>query len=199
MPSFKSLPKAKTGRNTNTNTQQPPLRQQPAKRFTLKKLLMLLGLIVIVMLTSIGITLYLTWPASASLIGINLDNRQSVTKPIVKKTETSPLPSESPLFLTLDPFTSTISDGSRSRIFYVAITPQVSDEASIRLLEEYKPVVRDRVLRILSEQHPIHVQTPEGRQQLVDSLINSLSNPYGNTPSTKPRLRDVLFTAFVIQ
>ena len=207
MSSLESLPKAKTGRNASAKTEQPTLRQQPAKRPTnqsskrsaIKRFLVLLLLLACIVLASIGATIYFTWPASADLIGLKINNQKRVEQPLIKKPEPTPAASKAPIFLTLEPFTSTISDGTRSRIFHVAITPQVSDEGSLLLLKEYNPIVRDRILRILSEQHPIHIQTPEGRQQLVDSLLSSLSAPYGKDPSTSPRIRDVLFTAFVIQ
>lgn len=199
MPTFKSIPKTTTGRNASKSAEQIPQRQKPARGGKFKRFLMLLLLVIIVMLASIGITVYLTWPASADLIGINVAKEKSVEKPIDKEIKAAPLASEKPLFLTLEPFTATITDGSRSRVIYVGITPQLSDEVSVQLLKKYEPMVRDRILRILSEQNPIHVQTPEGRQQLVDSLIHSLSDPYGNSASSSPRIQDLLFTAFVIQ
>lgn len=199
MPTFKSMPRAKTGRNASNNTEQVSLSKQPAKRFSFKRILMLLLLIVIVMLMSIGTTIYFTWPASAEFMGLGINSQKNVIEPIEKEARSVPIPSEKPLFFTLEPFTATITDGSRSRIIHVAITPQVADEASLKLLENYKPLVRDRILRILSEQNSVHVQTPEGRQQLVDSLLNSLSQSYDNSPLTTPRIQDLFFTAFVIQ
>lgn len=199
MPSFKSLPKEKTGRNARVNAVQTPLHQQPAKRFNFKRILMLLLLIISLILVSVGTTIYVTWPASADFIGLNINTKKRAVQSVEKAERPAPIPSEKPLFFTLEPFTATITDGSRARIIHVAITPQVFDEVSMKLLEEYKPIVRDRVLRILSEQNPIHVQTPEGRQQLVDSLLRSLSLSYNNSSSGSPRIRDLLFTAFVIQ
>lgn len=198
MPSFKTVSKAKKGRNTSVTTSQALPRRQPTKRFNFKRVLILLLVILLVILVSIGTTIYLTWPASADLIGLR-NTPKSALQPISKVENLNPISSEKPLFFTLEPFTATITDGSRSRIIHVAMTPQVADKNSMKLLEDYRPLVRDRVLRILSEQNPSHVQTSEGRQQLVDSLLSSLSHSYDNGSESSPRILDLFFTAFVIQ
>lgn len=202
----------KTARNaTPTPEEIPPRRNRKPSKF--KRLLRILLLILIVIAASVGATLYYTWPAGANLLGLgsilNLESKDEEAAlqpqeavPLAQEAaveKPTPEPSASPIFTNLAPFTVTISEGgARSRILHVAITLQLSDEASISLLKEYNPVVRDRVLKILSEQHPAHVQTPEGREQLVESLIYALNSPYGG-PSTTPRVQNVLFTAFVIQ
>ena len=107
-----------------------------------------------------------------------------------------PLPA--PIFTPLEPFTVTLRNEHSQRILYVAITLRMTDETSRRLINEYMPEVRDRVLRKLAEQHPDVVQTPEGRQALVQSLTATLQQPY--LPHNKgPDITSVLFTAFVVQ
>ncbi|SHI19046.1 flagellar basal body-associated FliL family protein [Pollutimonas bauzanensis] len=103
-----------------------------------------------------------------------------------------------PIFTPLEPFTVTVRNEQTQRILYVAITLRMTDEASRRMVTEYMPEVRDRVLRKLAEQQPDRVQTPEGRQALVQSLSASLQEPY--LPHNKgPDITSVLFTAFVVQ
>ena len=201
MPSFKSTRQSKVGRTGRGGKATPqetaPVARNP-KPSKLKHLLLWLLMILIVMLSSVGATLYFTWPASASLLGLDKFLRLDDTAPI-EVVAPIPAPSATPLFASLDNFTVSISDGGRTRAFHVAITTQVADDASLDLLTQYSPIVRDRVLRVLSEQHPKHVQTPTGRAQLVDALIISLSAPFDASPATGPRIKDVLFTAFVIQ
>lgn len=200
-------------RNATPTPEEETPRRKQRKPSKFKRLLRTLLLILIVIASSVGATLYYTWPAGANLLGLdkilNLSSsegtpdalEEQAAQPVVKEIEkAAPAPSISPIFTNLAPFTVTISEGgARSRILHVAITLQLADEESVSLLKEYNPVVRDRVLKILSEQHPVHVQTPDGREQLVDSLTHALSSPYGGGPSSSPRIRDVLFTAFVIQ
>jgi len=104
-----------------------------------------------------------------------------------------------PVFLELQPFTATLHDAQgRRRVLYVAITLRVDDENARGLFMDYMPEVRDRVLRELAQQDPVVVQTPKGRTQLAEALINALEASY--TPYLPaPRVHGVLFTAFVVQ
>lgn len=108
----------------------------------------------------------------------------------------APLPP--PLFTPLEPFTVTLRNDNSTRILYVAVTLRVGDEDSRKMLSNYMPEVRDRILRRLSEQRADYIQTPEGRAALVEALTQDVEAPY--TPHPRgPSVTGVLFTAFVIQ
>lgn len=185
--------------------EEAPARRQ-RKPSKIKRLLRTLLLVLIVIAASVGATLYYTWPANTPLLSFlqkeaaPIDEEAPELAPVRPAAPPPPPPpSEKPIFSALDPFTVTLNDGSnRSRVLHVAITLRVADEPSSTMLHEYMPMVRDRVLKILSEQHPVHVQTPEGREQLVDALTHALRAPYDLSP-TAPRITNVLFTAFVVQ
>lgn len=182
--------------------EEAPARRQ-RKSSAIKRLLRTLLLVLIVIAASVGATLYYTWPSGTPLLGF-LD-KETATEDVDGTSDqapakpTPPPVAVKPIFSPLDPFTVTINTGgSRSRVLHVAITLQVEDENSGALLHEYMPVVRDRVLKVLSRQDPAYVQSPEGREQLVDALADALSASYGPGP-TVPRIANVLFTAFVVQ
>lgn len=179
--------------------EEAPAPRRPPQPSKIKRLIRTLLLVLIVIAASVGATLYYTWPAGSSLFGFLQPGTTEATPAPATIPSPPPAPSQKPIFSKLEPFTVTLNDGgARSRILHVAITLRVEDEHSAVLLHEYMPVVRDRVLKILSEQHPIHVQSPEGREQLVDALDQALRTPYDRN-ATPPRIADVLFTAFVIQ
>lgn len=177
-------------------------KRKPSK---FKRLLRVVLLVLIIIAASVGATLYYTWPAGASLLSFMPQSEAVANEPTdtvapePAKAPTPVQPPEKPIFVRLEPFTVTISEGgSRSRILHVAITLRVADEKSSALMGEYMPMVRDQVIQILSAQHPQYIQTPEGREQLVASLKHSLSQPY-DAKSLGPDITHVLFTAFVIQ
>jgi flagellar FliL protein len=103
-----------------------------------------------------------------------------------------------PLYFPLEPFTVTLRGERSSRILYVAITLRVGDDFTRKILHEYTPEVRDRILQKLSEQDPDVIQTPEGRAALVETLTRTISAPYSPQPHG-PSISSVLFTAFVVQ
>jgi flagellar FliL protein len=112
--------------------------------------------------------------------------------------EPAPVTLPNPIFTPLEPFTVTLRNEQSNRILYVAITLRVTDEMSRRLINQYMPEVRDRTLRLLAEQRSDHVQTPQGRAELVNGLLAALKAPYSPQP-TGPAIESVLFTAFVVQ
>lgn len=113
---------------------------------------------------------------------------------------TAPAPAapSSPIFTELDPFTVTLNNEYKSRILYVGITLRLADEGSAHTIRRYMPEVRDRILRLLAQQDPIGVQTADGRRELAQQLRSDVSMPYLPEPAG-PRIKDVLFTAFVVQ
>lgn len=110
----------------------------------------------------------------------------------------APAPIPAPIFAELEPFTVTLRGDTRNRILYVAITLRLADEASRTIITEYRPEVRDRVLKALAARTVEQVQTPEGRAALTESLKSTLQAPFAPQPAG-PDISDVLFTAFVLQ
>lgn len=103
-----------------------------------------------------------------------------------------------PIFAELDPFTVTLRGEYRNRILYVAITLRLADQPSRKIISDYMPEVRDRILKVLTSQDNNQVQTVEGREALVNTLKSRLQAPFAPQPSG-PHIDDVLFTAFVVQ
>jgi flagellar FliL protein len=103
-----------------------------------------------------------------------------------------------PIFAELEPFTVTLHGEYRNHILYVAITLRLADQPSRKIIGDYMPEVRDRILKVLAAQDSNQVQTTEGREALVNTLKTSLQAPFAPQPSG-PDIANVLFTAFVIQ
>lgn len=112
--------------------------------------------------------------------------------------ETKPVSVPDPLFTSLEPFTVSLRDSHGSRVLYVGITLRVEDEASRKMLHNYMPEVRDRVLRTLTQQSTTQVQAPDGREVLASQLQRALTRPYQPNPQG-PLITRVLFTAYVVQ
>ena len=152
---------------------------------------MLLALIVIALVIGASVAAtYFFFERSGVLNGMATAQAAEEVRPAV------PLPP--PVFAALEPFTVTLREERGTRILYVAITLRLVDEASRNIVNEYMPEVRDRVLRLLSVQNPNYVQTPEGRERLVQDLTDILQRPYLPQPRG-PEISAVLFTAFVVQ
>lgn len=159
-------------------------------------------LVLFIVAASVGATLYYSWQQDSPPAWLQWTEKGNPAAAAESEAEPTPPPpitiNTKPIFAPLDPFTVTLNENGRSRILYVGITLRVQDDGSRAMLIEYMPMVRDRVLKILAEQQPTRIQTPEGREVLVQQLMSSLKAPYEPNPAA-PRIHDVLFTAFVIQ
>ncbi|MDN5844470.1 MAG: flagellar basal body-associated FliL family protein [Alcaligenaceae bacterium] len=153
------------------------------------QLLKLTLLLVVVIGASIGGTMFFL--SKQSPLNLLHTTSASVEAP-------APAPLPAPIFAELEPFTVTLRGETRNRILYVAITLRLADEASRKMIIEYMPEVRDRILKILANQTIEQVQTAEGRAALTEALKSTLLAPYAPQP-TGPEISDVLFAAFVLQ
>ncbi|SHM27248.1 flagellar basal body-associated protein FliL [Vreelandella subglaciescola] len=106
---------------------------------------------------------------------------------------------QTPIFLKVEPFTVNLAgDRTGSRLLYTGITLRVGDEQSKEILAEHMPQVRSRLLLLLSNKQASELATPDGKEQLSQSIIARLNKPFAeNQPDLD--LREVLFTEFIVQ
>ena len=157
------------------------------------RLLKFILLLIIVIGASVGATMWFT----------SRDSAPGAPAPASTSEQAAQAPAAppvvpAPIFAELDPFTVTLYSETRNRILYTAITLRLGDDASRKQITDYMPEVRDRILKVLSAQQLPLIQTPEGRQALVDALKAALARPFA-TQLPGPQVADVLFTAFVVQ
>lgn len=107
--------------------------------------------------------------------------------------------SATPIYVNIDPFTVNLQgDLYASRLLYMGLSLQVGDEDTREFLQENMPQVRSRLLILSSSQNPELLATPEGKEQLADAIIATLSEPMA---AGQPELHidDMLFTEFIVQ
>lgn len=157
------------------------------------RLLKFILLLIIVIGASVGATMWFTSRDSAPGAPAT-----AATAEQPAQAPAAPPVVPAPIFAELDPFTVTLYGETRNRILYTAITLRLGDDASRKQITDYMPEVRDRILKVLSAQQLPLIQTPEGRQALVDALKAALTRPFA-AQLPGPQIADVLFTAFVVQ
>lgn len=138
---------------------------------------------VLLVIASVALTLYL---------------QEKLELPNAKADTTEQMTIPDPMFASLEPFTVSLRDDDGSNILYVGITLRVSDQASLDIIVNYMPEVRDRVLRILTKQGTRQVQASDGREIIASEILEELTQPYIPHP-TGPDITRVLFTAYVVQ
>ena len=78
-----------------------------------------------------------------------------------------------PVFHTLDPFTVNLTEENGDHYLQVSIVYQVADNKIVDEVKTYLPVIRNRVLLLLSAKRPSELATAEGKQKL-DALKATL-------------------------
>lgn len=99
----------------------------------------------------------------------------------------------------LDPaFLANFMVNGRQRYVQVAIAVMARDETGIAALKTHMPLVRNRIVMLLSGESFEYLQTDEGRVQLQQKLLAAIQEIL-NKETGKPGIEQVYFTNFVMQ
>lgn len=108
-----------------------------------------------------------------------------------------------PVFLPLDPpftvnLTPDANSGDSEKYLQVAMTIQVSDDKASDNFKAHMPLIRSRILMLLSAQKASVLLTEDGKNALIKNIEAQLTTPF-DTDGPKQKIRGVFFTSFVIQ
>lgn len=103
-----------------------------------------------------------------------------------------------PVFYTLDPFTVNLAEENGDHYLQVSVVYQVADEKAVDQVKIYLPVLRNRILLLLSAKRPSELASAQGKQKLVDELVAAAR---ASIPGTTPErgITGAFLGAFVIQ
>lgn len=103
-----------------------------------------------------------------------------------------------PTFVTLEPFTVNLQVEATERYLQAGIIYQVSDQKTVDAMKLYMPIIRNRILMLLSSKLPSEISTLEGKKKLVGELIAVARE---SIPGTTPErgIDSAFLSSFVIQ
>jgi flagellar FliL protein len=103
-----------------------------------------------------------------------------------------------PVFQTLEPFTVNLAEENGDHYLQVSIVYQVIDDKAVDQVKTYLPIIRNRILMLLSAKRPSELNTPEGKQKLVSELVTAARE---SIPGTTPErgVTGAFLGSFVIQ
>lgn len=106
--------------------------------------------------------------------------------------------SSAPVFVNIEPYVVNLQQENGDQFLQASITLQVGNEATAEAIKAFMPLVRSRLLLVLSSKKASELQTTDGKKKLTEDIIASLNQPF--TPNGKPQqVNDVFYTSFVIQ
>ena len=103
-----------------------------------------------------------------------------------------------PVFQNLEPFTVNLAEENGDHYLQVSVVYQLTDEKAVDQVKTYLPVIRNRILMLLSSKRPSELSTAEGKQKLVAELVGAARE---SIPGTTPErgVTGALLGSFVIQ
>lgn len=109
-----------------------------------------------------------------------------------------PVAPKPPVFSALEPFVVNLQPEMGEQYLQVAMTLQVAEQAQADQIKLYMPMIRSRMLTLLSSKRPSELTTPEGKTKLAEEIMTVLNEPFAQGASSLG-VSSVFFTAFVIQ
>jgi flagellar protein FliL len=105
-----------------------------------------------------------------------------------------------PTFVVMDQFVVNLAEPDTTRYLQIGITYEVSGPAQADEIKNFTPVIRSRILLVLSGKNVSQLTSIEGKQQLMDELVDLARVTIKGDPKDPTRgIRDVHFSSFVIQ
>jgi flagellar protein FliL len=123
----------------------------PKKKRT--KLFLIVGLVFMLLGAGGAAAWYFTRPAPE-------ENGEAEAKPAGK-----------PVFVNIDPFTVNLASEGGDHYLQVGIVYQVTDDKVGDNLKVHMPILRNRLLMLLSSKQPSDIATADGKKKLVNELI----------------------------
>ncbi len=99
-----------------------------------------------------------------------------------------------PVFVTLENFTVNLAGGDH--FMQLGLVLQVKDEETAEKIKAYLPMIRNRILLLLSAKTPEELESPKGKQALIDELLASSREPLH---AEGERVQAVLLGSMLIQ
>lgn len=105
-----------------------------------------------------------------------------------------------PTFVVMDQFVVNLAEPDSTRYLQIGITYEVSGPTQAEEIKNFTPVIRSRILLVLSGKNVGDLTSIEGKQRLMDELVDLARVTIKGDPKDPTRgIRDVHFSSFVIQ
>ncbi|MEP7205436.1 MAG: flagellar basal body-associated FliL family protein [Casimicrobiaceae bacterium] len=102
-----------------------------------------------------------------------------------------------PLFVNLEPFTVNLAEEGGDHYLQIGIVYQVLDDKVSDAIKLHLPILRNRLLLLLSAKRPADLASAEGKKKLVDELVVAARE---SLPGAGEKgVTDALLASFVIQ
>jgi flagellar FliL protein len=129
----------------------------------------------------------------AAALGLNETADEAPAKPVSPRRPAG----QAPYFLALDMFTANLQDKDRERFGQIGVTLEIAGKEAEPIIKSYIPILRSRILTLLSSKTSNELLTLEGKNALAAEILTMSRTEVGRDNSGK--IYAVLFSNFVVQ
>lgn len=157
-----------------------------------KKLIIIIVGVLLVIAIAVGVTLFLMSSDDTAENTEATGNSEEVAEEVAE----IQMPAQ---YIKMKPrFIVNYNIGTRQRFLQASIEIMTRSQAVVDAIELHNPMLRNEIVRILSDQDFKHLRTPEGRTELKNKLQDQLIEVL-KRESDVEGIEAVLFTDFVMQ
>jgi flagellar FliL protein len=175
---------------------------EPKEKKSSSNMLMIIIIVVLVLIIIIGAVvavLLMSGDDEAVDATAPQAKEKTVSKPQGKIRSSAPMDDDRKLsdigvLYPLDTFTVNLKSDSGRRYLKATISLELSGEELSVELDAKSPVLRDRIIRILSSKTLEEISSKKGKQKVSEQIMNTL-----NAMITDGDIKGIYFTEFVIQ
>lgn len=106
--------------------------------------------------------------------------------------------SATPAFMTLETFTVNLNGGNGEQYLQTDISLQLSAASNEPALKQVMPLIKAKIVMILSSKGPDEISSSEGKSKLSQEITEAVNALLPGIAAGKP-VRGVFFTSFIIQ
>ncbi len=159
----------------------------PAKKGKLKLIILLVVMIILAIALSVAGTLW--------FLGDKISTPGSDGDAASESAEEIFVPST---YLDLEkPLVTTVQAQGRQRYAQVHLSLEASDPEALAAARVHLPLIRSRLVMVLGNSQFTGLQTPEGRRELADTMLEAVNQVLEQ--EGQPAVTRVLFRNFVVQ
>ncbi len=157
-----------------------------------KKLIFIIIGVILIIAIAVGVTLFLMSSDESE----EEAEGGEITDEVAEEVADVPIPAQ---YIKMKPrFIINYNVGTRQRFLQVSIEIMTRSQETVDAIELHNPMLRNEIVRVLSDQNFKHLRTPEGRVELRTKLQDQLVTVL-KRESSVDGVEAVLFTDFVMQ
>lgn len=169
-----------------------PVEELPQPKPSRRKLILIVAALLLVLGASGGAAWYLM---GDSKLAPEVHGSKEKAAPKAKEQEKSRKPS---VFMNLETFTVNLQSETGDRFLQTTIVFELTDDKTAEAIKVQLPVIRSRLLLLLSSKSPGELNTPQGKEKLAEEIMAEARKHFSSKPPEQALLQ-VHFNSFVIQ